>query len=402
MPTFLPFRRPVKPHTESLAVCALIVSALGVPSCASRAAEPVALDFPARPAAVPPARPLAQPAPAVDARASDLGEATAEAGVSAGGLAPSPELGFETPYPFDARPRAPSSAQAAADDEELARWNLGGSSDPNYPSSQASFHPGTRVVVDARFAGRAVRKSSRASRALTADRVQAQVRSKGYWPFRLCFEARQREQKGLGGETRVRFTIGMRGKVSAARLISSELHNQATSACLLGELGKLRFAPAPMRAREVVVSIRIWPGDAELPPSGAPPQLAIDTSNGFDPTAMSARVATKRAELDACFGDARRADPSLWGRLALSVVLEVDGSVHRVSEVESHFPNTGAARCAAAALSALVFPSVNGKSFNFVQAIRLSPRAGTNPPDSNTNTEPTPPAPPDGAGGAAD
>jgi hypothetical protein len=59
--------------------------------------------------------------------------------------------------------------------------------------------------------------------------------------------------------------------------------------------------------------------------------------------------------------------------LALAVVLEVDGTVHRVSEVESHFPNAIAARCAAAAISTIVFPSVNGKPFSFVVAMRVLP-----------------------------
>jgi hypothetical protein len=74
--------------------------------------------------------------------------------------------------------------------------------------------------------------------------------------------------------------------------------------------------------------------------------------------------------------EARRLDPSLWGRLALAVILEVDGTVHRVSEVESHFPNATAARCVQAALASLVFPSVNGKPFTVVLALRLNPALG--------------------------
>jgi hypothetical protein len=71
-------------------------------------------------------------------------------------LAPSlvPQISVDLPYPVDARPRAADPTQAAADDEELARWNVGGSSDPNSISSQASYHPGTRVVVDTRPAKR--------------------------------------------------------------------------------------------------------------------------------------------------------------------------------------------------------------------------------------------------------
>ncbi|HYQ30811.1 MAG TPA: hypothetical protein VER04_26445, partial [Polyangiaceae bacterium] len=47
--------------------------------------------------------------------------------------------------------------------------------------------------------------------------------------------------------------------------------------------------------------------------------------------------------------------------------------VHRVSEVESHFRNATATRCAQILLSSVVFPSVNGKPFSFVVPLRLSP-----------------------------
>jgi hypothetical protein len=374
MPTLFSFGRAVKAHAQSLVVCAPML--LG--GCVSHAVEHLSAGPPtgpvrAAPTGTPP-QPAAQtatqttlnqPSPVATPDAPSAGDTAA--------LHAATELSFEQPYPADARPRAASQAQALADDEELARWNAGGTDDPNYPSSQAAFHPGTRVVVDAYFAGRAGGKSRATGRGFSAERVQALARSKGYWPFRLCFEAGQREQKGLGGETRVRFTISARGTVSAARLVASELRNRASSACLVTELRKLRFTPPPAKHVEVVASIRIWPGDADLPPLSDSPPQPIDTGSGFDPAAVRVRVANRQAELATCFSEARRSDPSLWGRLALAVVLEVDGTVHRVSEVESHFPNAAAARCAAAALSTILFPSVSGKPFSFVLAMRLAP-----------------------------
>jgi hypothetical protein len=285
-----------------------------------------------------------------------------------------PLISVDLPYPVDARPRAQEPAQAAAEDEELARWDLGGSSDPNSISSQASYHPGTRVVVDTRPAKR--RPGAPAlppPRGLSHERVQAQARSRGYWPFRLCFEIGQRDKKGSGGETRVAFTIGTRGKVSAARLLDSKLENAASAACLVREVRKLEFTPAPASKLRMVASIRIYPGDAELPLAPDAAVVAALPVGEFDPEAMRARVTAKQAELDACFAEARRTDPALWGRLALSVILEIDGSVHRVTEIESHFPNPAATRCAQISLSSVVFPSVNGKPFSFVVPIRLSP-----------------------------
>ena len=65
-------------------------------------------------------------------------------------------------------------------------------------------------------------------------------------------------------------------------------------------------------------------------------------SKGFDPASVRARVSERNTQLAACFAEARRTDPRLWGRLAFVIILEVDGTVHRLSEVESHFPNANA------------------------------------------------------------
>ncbi|HEY4106386.1 MAG TPA: hypothetical protein VGM44_20945, partial [Polyangiaceae bacterium] len=211
-----------------------------------------------------------------------------------------------------------------------------------------------------------------------------------------------REKKGLGGETRVRFTIGTRGAVTAARVLSSELRDSTSTTCLLDELRKLRFEPRPPRARSVVASIRIWPGDADLPPLSDAPPTRSETTTDFDPSAVRARLGSKQAELSACFGEARRADPSLWGRLALTIVLEVDGSVHRVNEIESHFPSAAAARCAAAIVSGIAFPSVNGKPFSFVAAMRLAPPSAPHPSQTTTQRDEAAPAEPNNDVDASD
>ncbi len=310
-----------------------------------------------------------------------------------------PGLTFELPYPMDARPRSDNPEQAATDDEELARWNVGGSADPNSPSSRASYHPGTRVVVDTRQAKlRPGAVRGPAPRGLTLERVRAQARSHGYWPFRLCFEAGQHDKKGSGGETRVAFTIGSHGRVRAARLLDSELGNPSSAACLVREVLKLEFSPRPTRALAMVASIKIWPGDADLPEVSATPRGGAAPGGAFDAELMRARVLGKQAELEACFAEARRSDPKLWGRLALSVILEVDGQVHRVSEVESHFPSPSATRCAQVLIAALQFPSVNGKPFSFVVPLRLSPDPNANTTQPSPEEDPSPAEPTADAG----
>ena len=396
MLTFLPFSSAVKRAAGCLRVCASIARiafAIAIVSCAAGDA--------AYTHAGPPTGPLATAssnAPTAGASVADAGSRAIAVNLDAGSASPgpanrAPALSIELPYPLDGRPRASDPLQAAAEDEELARWNTGGSADPGSPSSRASYHPGTRVVVDTRQAKlRAGATRGPTPRGLTLDRVQAQARSRGYWPFRLCFEAGQREKKGTGGETRVAFTIGLRGQVRAARLLDSHLGNAATAACLVRALLKLEFTPRPAKSLALVASIRIWPGDAELP--AIPEATAVTSPAGgdFDATAVSARMLERRAELETCFAEAQRTDPQLWGRLALSVILEVDGSVHRVSEVESHFPNAAASRCAQALVSGVLFPSVNGKPFSFVLPLRLSP---VQAPD---NAAPSPEADPSSAG----
>ena len=384
MPTFLPFVRAVKPAAE-LIVYALIFG-LGVNCLPPDAphASPGPATGPLTPAV---ASASSQPAAAAERELLDEHMALSDAGAQ---LSESPALtpliNVDLPYPADAPPAAQDPAQAATAAEELARWNLGGSADPTAVSSQGSYHPGTRVVVDTRPAKRRSGAPALPSpRGLTHQRIQAQSRSRGYWPFRLCFELGQQDKKGPGGETRVAFTIGTRGKVSAARLLDSKLGSSA-SACMVREMLKLEFTPAPRNKLRMVASIRIYPGDAELPAAPNPAVLASLARAEFDPEAARARVIAKQSELDACFAEARSADPELWGRLALSVILEIDGSVHRVTEVESHFPNAAATRCAQVLVSSLIFPSVNRKPFIFVLPLRLSPNAAhakTGPDDES-------------------
>jgi len=385
MPTFLPFLRAVKAPGSSLAVCALIFT-LAVDclphGTARTTAAPATGPRPVN-SANNAARAASTAPPDAQTAAPDSGPPPSER------RDPAPLIAVDLPYPTDARPRAQNPMQAAAEDEELARWNAGGSSDPNAASSQASYHPGTRVMVDTRPAKRrAGARPLPPPRGLSYGLVQAQARSRGYWPFRLCFELGQRDKKGTGGETRVAFTIGTRGRVTAARLLDSKLGNAASAACLTREVLKLQFNPAPPALLRMVATIAVYPGDAEQPVLPDATAAQALPRGDFDPEAMRARVTDKQRELDACFAEARASDPALWGRLALSVILEVDGSVHRVTEAESRFPNPAATRCAQALLSTQLFPSVNGKPFSFVVPLRLSPPAP--PTETGPDVDPSP------------
>src|SRR5450432_1586403 len=142
MSTFLPFRRAVKAHAESLGVCALITLGPLAPlgplaaleaSCVSRGVEHPAEGPKTGPLGDATHSELAPPALGVDAGTPRTDAPGEPKSLRAEALHTAPELGFEEPYPVDARPRAASPVQAAADDEELARWNVGGTADPSYP-----------------------------------------------------------------------------------------------------------------------------------------------------------------------------------------------------------------------------------------------------------------------------
>lgn len=373
MLTFLRFARPVKTPTRSVAVCALILGTIA--SCTGQALSHDSTAAQARTALPPASTPLPEAGPQTSV-APNTAEVPSLPEPAIASL-PALELSLELPYAAGSQPTADGRAPVTA--EELLRWNAGSGADASAGSNSISFHPGTRVIVETRPAKRAsVAARAPTARALFLDRVQAQARSHGYWPFRRCFERAQREQKMTGGETRILFTIGTRGKVRKARLLEAELGARGAADCLVREVLKLEFTPRPTRALAMLATIAIYPGDSELAePSDTAsiPASAPQTAGPFDPVVAGSLVAEKLPELRQCFAAARSLDPALWGRLALAIVLEVDGSVHRVSETESHFPNAGAVRCVAASLASVRFPSVDGKPFSFVVALRLGPPA---------------------------
>src|ERR1700743_1010722 len=68
------------------------------------------------------------------------------------GVSPTPSAAREPPsksntpvqsehvYAFGERPRPDGPVRASVADEELARWNVGGVSDPHHPSNRAGYH----------------------------------------------------------------------------------------------------------------------------------------------------------------------------------------------------------------------------------------------------------------------
>lgn len=308
---------------------------------------------------------------------------------------PFPAFEIEPPRahgePLAGRPTGLVAASAA--DEELARWNVGGSSDPRHASNRPGYHPGVRVIVETRPLRR-LPKQSPNRRLLTEQRLLAHTRNVGYWPFRACFEvALRKNSKTPGGKTRVRVGIAQSGKVYAARLLGTELRDRDAARCLERAARSLEFSPAPAKRLDVDVSVELWPGDAPLP-TIAPSIDAIS----FDRAAVLQAVNARASELAACCTAGIARDPRLWGRASLIVSLAEDGRVTAVREDESRFPDPAVVACFARELAAAPpMAQPPGKRFEYALGVRCGAPPEPAPPSQPPVVPPAPLSPLDTA-----
>ena len=320
-----------------------------------------------------PASRLGTPTEPIDPLRTDL-DASASVETTDGASAPASLAGtrltisVEPAYTPGHRPKPSGEVAAAGDDEFVARWNLGGNGDPSYVPNQPSFHPGTRVVVDTHVVYPKLPSGAAGTKAkgLTARRVLAQARSRGYWPFRVCYEAGLAENSELAGETRLRFTIGPRGGILAARLLKTELRTKSVAACVVKRVRALRFDPAPGRKVDVDLSVEFWPGDAPLSIEAAPgPSMDAATERS-----IVAALTSQQPQIEACYAAGVARDAALWGRVALQCEVGAEAKAVTIEERESRFPDSSVVDCLKSVFSELVFPaSARGKTV--VVAIRL-------------------------------
>jgi len=269
---------------------------------------------------------------------------------------------LERPNVPNRRSRAQGEVQAAVQDEELARWNIGGNSDPNYLSNRLRFHPGARVVVDARVLGAWGRRGSVTS----AERVvQARARRTGYWPFRLCYEAALRRDPTLTVDHRVRLSADRAGRVRAVYAVTS-LKDAELQSCLGDKVLDLDLRELPARRIDVELRIRFWPGDVPLP--------AWDPESDFslDPPELTASLEradrlwqAARRQLTACAQQGRRRDPKLWGRIAFRVEFGDSGAVAALRQYETRFPDPDVSACVQSVVGALALPEKPGSPLVF-------------------------------------
>jgi len=287
----------------------------------------------------------------------------------------------EEPFkPFE-RPRSEGAIHAAGQDEEIARWNVGGTGDPSFISSRAGYHPGARVVVDTKW--KAGNLPRRARHGLSQAGVLAQSRSRGYWPFRICYEDALRRDAQQQGETRLRLTIGRSGRVTRVHLLKTELDSSAGE-CLRAAAQKLSYRPGPRSLVAIDLLVKFWPGDAPVPSAGPPTGTPPINPGTLDVARFRALAEQAMPQIRDCYGQGLGRDPKLWGRIELLLHLAADGSVQSVNENESRFPDPEVTRCVIAAVGELDYPPPQGGELEFIQAFRL----GSEPrPESATEPE---------------
>jgi hypothetical protein len=201
--------------------------------------------------------------------------------------------------------------------------------------------------------------------------VLAQTRNHGYWPFRLCYEAGLRENAKLGGKSSLHVIIDPRGRVSASRLVETELAHREVATCLAERAKELKFAPAPRRRTGVDISVELSPGDAPLP------ELALVPTADIEEAPLSRAEAGRLQETlvgavpaaSSCYAAGRVRDPQLWGRIGLRLDVDRHGNV-TVREHESRFPDPGVVRCMVGAMQALPV-AVLARPFTFAWGLRL-------------------------------
>lgn len=328
---------------------------------------------------------LREPAPAeaaptteaTEAGVADAADAASHDASDAPAMKLAPELTLEKPFVAWARPRPKGDVAAGAHDELVARWNLGGTSSPEYPSSRPGFHPGTRVKVDTRVvAGRLPktapvdRRTGKPAVVLSETSLLARARKHGYWRYRLCFErVAQEVGKVEGGETVLRFAVDPRGRIGTPQVLRTKLKAAEVVACLAAKTPEIELLP-PSRRLTVELAVQVWPGDAPLP-SLPPPPSDPALNLPVDSDAVTAALEQERGAFERCYSEGLGRDPALWGRLQAHVELGPAGGVSRARETESRFPDPEVSRCVLGRIRAWRIAPRAGHARSFEVALRL-------------------------------
>jgi hypothetical protein len=257
---------------------------------------------------------------------------------------------LEAPYPPGARPRPRTAVAASADDEIVARYNRG--SGPATPDRPA--HPAPRIRIDVVRTG---------SKTKSAELLRV-ARAKGYWPVRLCYEEGLRTSQRMHATLRFSIRVASSGAVRETRTMHAGAAEKDVAVCVAKAIRKLSLAGPPRGTSTAVLEVSLWPGDTPVHVPTAVEPLPWSAGE------LDAVLGTRSSDIRRCYLDGLRRDAGLWGRIAMEAEIAADGSVTRVHESESRFPDPDVAACVASAVKSIVLrPS--GRTVEVVFAARL-------------------------------
>jgi hypothetical protein len=312
------------------------LAVIAVTGCASASKTPVI----AQTAPPPDASSGVWVAQASDETGTELEDASAS--TEAAGIVRSDDAGApidivvtdEAPYPPGQRPRRGGSVAASAEDETIAKWNRGGIVAGETPPTPAGKipHPAPRIKVDVlKIKGH-----------ISEADVLRLARSKGYWPFRLCYEEGLRRSQKLHGTVQVRVAVGANGAVRSAQKIAAEVDDPTVVGCVVKAAKSLALAAPERGTPSVTLEVSLWPGDDAVPTSSAPDGKK---SRALDTAALVEALRVHLPEVKACFADGRKTHAGLWGRIAMRLRIRAAGEIVDATEIESRFPDPQVTFC---------------------------------------------------------
>ena len=259
-------------------------------------------------------------------RASDGGSLVVGSSASPGALEAS--VADEPPYAPGARRRNKGGVAASSEEDDVAKWNRGGP-DVAASSNAKAPHPAPRVKVDVVQVRGKIQEAD----------VLRLARSKGYWPFRLCFEDGLRRTPKLHGKVRFRVAVGSGGAVRGVHKVASELEDADVVSCVLKAARKVVLSSPERGTPDVTLEVSFWPGDTPVPGASLPP------ASPRVPDAVLTSLRARWEDVRTCYASGLLRTPELWGRLALKLRVAASGRIVEASEVESRFPDQDVAEC---------------------------------------------------------
>jgi hypothetical protein len=204
---------------------------------------------------------------------------------------------------------------------------------------------------------------------IDARGAMRKLRAEQYWTVRRCYEARLRDDPKLEGRTNLKLAIRADGGVSSSKAIGREkrlgdsrkfgkdMSDKEVVRCIASGLRKASVPAPRTRTATLLVSIDVYPGDAPLPETSAPP-----LAGRADLDDVKKKLGKDEIGLSACFEDARKKHPGLWGRLAMRLDVAKDGDVTDAREIETTFPDSDTEACVEARLEAMTLAAPSSEA----------------------------------------